>query len=83
MERQFSWTYKSTKGRFVRVLVGVSMESDVTYFARRATEERARAARAANDYARAAHLELAARYDDLQTAIAASDKIHAPDLRLV
>ena len=41
------------------------MESDRAYFARRAAEEKEAAMRAAHPSARAPHLELAARYDDL------------------
>lgn len=40
------------------------MESDVSYFKRRADEERAAASRARDTQARLIHLELAARYED-------------------
>lgn len=46
------------------------MESDVTYFRRRALQERLAALKADNANARRAHSELAARYDDLARAIA-------------
>ncbi|MFL6752752.1 MAG: hypothetical protein ACJ8D5_09895 [Sphingomicrobium sp.] len=45
------------------------MESDTVYFARRASEERAAAMKAPHPAARAAHLDMAARYDDLAGAI--------------
>jgi hypothetical protein len=47
---------------------GVSMEADKTYFARRAVEERAAAARSSDNSGRA-HLEMAFRYEDLARAI--------------
>jgi hypothetical protein len=45
------------------------MESDATYFRRRALEERLAAVKAENPNARRAHRELAARYDDLAGGI--------------
>jgi pyridoxine/pyridoxamine 5'-phosphate oxidase len=47
------------------------MEADHEYFARRAREERTGAEAAGSSEARAAHLELAERYDDLARAIEA------------
>jgi hypothetical protein len=49
---------------------GTIMESDKAYFTRRGLEERALAAEATHDFAEKAHLELAARYEDLALAIA-------------
>ena len=46
------------------------MESDATYFRRRALEEHLAAAKADDPNARRAHRELAARYDDLARGIA-------------
>jgi hypothetical protein len=46
------------------------MESDKAYFRRRAAEECVLAAAAPHEAARKAHLELAARYEDLALAIA-------------
>ena len=46
------------------------MESDATYFRRRALEEQLAALRAESPKARRAHRELAARYDDLARGIA-------------
>jgi len=48
------------------------MESDLTYFARRAEEERSAAAQAAHPEARQRHVEMAERYEDLVRAIAMS-----------
>jgi hypothetical protein len=45
------------------------MEADTIYFARRASEERAAAARADHPSAQEAHLALAERYEDLVAAI--------------
>jgi hypothetical protein len=45
------------------------MEADHEYFERRATEERAAAAKAASPQARTAHFELAERYQDLAEAL--------------
>lgn len=47
------------------------MESDFSYFRRRATEEKAAALKAFHWQARQSHLEMAERYDDLASAIAA------------
>jgi hypothetical protein len=47
------------------------MESDVCYFRRRATEEKAAVLKAIHWQARQRHLEMAERYDDLASAIAA------------
>jgi len=49
-------------------------ENDREYFARRATEERAAAARAENKHARHSHLQLAQRYE-VQAAAAAGDPV--------
>jgi hypothetical protein len=45
------------------------VESDVSYFRRRATEEKAAAQKAVHWQARQRHLEMAKRYDDLARAI--------------
>jgi hypothetical protein len=45
------------------------MESDVSYFTRRASQENAAALRAFHPEARQRHLEMAERYDDLANAI--------------
>jgi hypothetical protein len=45
------------------------MESDRSYFSRRATQERAAALRARSTKARNAHLELAAHYDSLKLGV--------------
>ena len=50
------------------------MESDAAYFAGRATEERAAALLAQNSKARQAHLDLAARYEELASAITARER---------
>jgi hypothetical protein len=50
------------------------MESDATYFRRRALEERLAAVKADNPNARQAHRELAARYDDLARGIDRQDQ---------
>jgi hypothetical protein len=47
------------------------MKDDANYFMRRACEERLAALKAPHPSARKAHLEMAARYDDLATGIAA------------
>jgi hypothetical protein len=49
------------------------MEPDAAYFARRAEEERRAAIIASNRSARLAHLEMAARYDDLAQAFASPE----------
>jgi hypothetical protein len=56
------------------------MEGDAVYFSRRANEERSAAMKAAHPNARQSHLELAARYDELASAIAAHHRIVADDL---
>ena len=50
------------------------MEGDAAYFARRASQEREAALKAAHPSARQAHLELAGRYDDLAQSIIARAK---------
>jgi hypothetical protein len=45
------------------------MESDAAFFTRRAREERFAATKAEHPKARKAHLEMAARYADLASAI--------------
>jgi hypothetical protein len=65
------------------VLLGEVMEDDVSYFAGRACEEREAALRCSNLKARQAHLGMAARYDDLATAIQARELSLALDLGLV
>lgn len=47
------------------------MEGDAFYFARRASQEREAAMKAAHPTARQAHLELAAQYEDLAHSITA------------
>jgi len=63
------------------------MESDTIYFRRRAEQERAAATKARHLGARQAHLDIAARYDDLIAAITAHEEAQlqrrAPNLRLV
>jgi hypothetical protein len=44
------------------------MESDKSYFARRAAEERAAAERAPHPGAKHSHMEMALRYDDMAAA---------------
>jgi hypothetical protein len=56
------------------------MEGDAAYFARRALQEREAALKAAHPTARQAHLQLAARYDDLAHSITARDKHVGVDL---
>jgi hypothetical protein len=46
-----------------------SMEEDVTYFSRRAREEREAAMKTPNSLARDAHCQLAERYDEMVQAI--------------
>lgn len=50
------------------------MESDISYFRRRASDERSAAMQARQSDAREAHLELAQRYEDLVRAIAESEQ---------
>ena len=58
------------------------MESDFSYFARRAEEERRAATRAKLEVARQAHLDLASRYEDLGQAIAAQTQQPVRSYRL-
>lgn len=51
------------------------MESDVTYFRRRALEEQLAALKAESHNARRAHRELAARYDTLASGAVDQDSI--------
>ena len=53
------------------------MESDVAYFSRRAREEREAATIAANDTARAIHLQMAERYDEMSSARQADSRAAA------
>lgn len=53
------------------------METDATYFRRRAAEERTAAFKAAHPMARQRHLELAERYDDLRLAIEEREQLLA------
>jgi len=50
------------------------MESDTIYFRRRASEERTAALNTRHLRARQAHLEMAARYEDLVRAIVARER---------
>ena len=45
------------------------MKGDASYFARRALEERNAALKAPHPEAQRAHLEMAERYEDMETAI--------------
>jgi hypothetical protein len=56
------------------------MESDATYFGRRASEERGAAMRAPHPTARRVHLDMADRYDELSGAIAARDVQLMPNM---
>jgi len=56
------------------------MEDDQAYFKRRATEARAAALAALDERARAAHLGMAERYEDLSAAIGANDRHLRVDL---
>lgn len=56
------------------------MESDLAYFARRASEERAAAKDAQSCEAQKAHVDLAERYEDLVSAIASRNRYLALDL---
>jgi hypothetical protein len=51
------------------------MEADTVYFARRASEEREAAMKSLHPAARAAHLDMAARYDDLASAIQVRERL--------
>jgi hypothetical protein len=53
------------------------MEADLSYFTRRAAEEKAAANSAAHPNAREAHLTLAACYEDLAKALAESPQERA------
>ncbi|MDQ3479021.1 MAG: hypothetical protein M3438_07690 [Pseudomonadota bacterium] len=57
------------------------MESEQTYYARRAEAERSAAAKAADARARHAHLDLAARFDLLATAVGEIDCALRPQER--
>jgi hypothetical protein len=57
------------------------MEQDAVYFRRRMDEERSRATAASHPKARAAHFEMAARYEHRLSLIEASED--KPTLRLV
>jgi hypothetical protein len=57
------------------------MESDAAFFTRRAREERFAATKAEHPRARKAHLEMAARYADLASAIEGKPLDDDPDLR--
>lgn len=50
------------------------MESDVSYFRRRASEERSAAMQARHTEAREAHLQLAERYEELVRAITGAEQ---------
>lgn len=56
------------------------MEGDAIYFGRRASQEREAALKAAHPKARQAHLDLAARYEDLAHSIIAREKHLGLDL---
>ena len=57
------------------------MESDAAFFTRRAREERFAATKAEHPKARKAHLEMAARYADLASAIEGRPLDDDPDNR--
>jgi hypothetical protein len=56
------------------------MEGDVQYLQRRAQQEREAAMKAPHPKARAAHLELARRFEDFADAAIVRDRHFAPDL---
>ena len=56
------------------------MEGDAAYFARRASDERTAAMKAAHPNARKSHLDMAERYDDLARSITARDQYLGLDL---
>jgi hypothetical protein len=56
------------------------MKGDAALCARRASEERTAARKAARPKARQAHLEMAARHDDLARSITARDEHFGLDL---
>jgi hypothetical protein len=51
------------------------MEADFTYFRRRAQQEREAAMKAPHPGARQAHVEMAERYDEFASAIAAHHEV--------
>lgn len=53
---------------------GPSVSSDLHYFTRRAADERSAASQARHPEAEQRHLEMAARYDELAGAIAATEQ---------
>ena len=53
------------------------METDLAYFIRRAAEERGAATRATHPTARAAHVEMAERYEDMARAIGPAHRAEA------
>ena len=57
------------------------MEDDVSYFTRRAFQEREAAMRSSDMRARQAHLDMADRYQDLATSIEARERFLAVDLK--
>jgi hypothetical protein len=56
------------------------MESDASYFRRRASKERSAALQAKNLHARHSHLEMAERYEDLVRAMAKPEQF--PELQI-
>lgn len=56
------------------MLRGASMENDLTYFQRRASQERVAALHAAHPRARQAHLDMAREYDHLIRRLAADER---------
>jgi hypothetical protein len=50
------------------------MEGNLTYFRRRASQERTATLKAGHPHARQAHLDMANRYEDLIRAIAATER---------
>lgn len=56
------------------------MEGDAAFCRRRASEEKAAAMKAAHPKARQAHLEMAARYEELAVSITARDRYFGLDL---
>ncbi|HJP67434.1 MAG TPA: hypothetical protein VJ846_00920 [Sphingomicrobium sp.] len=56
------------------------METDVAYLRRRAQQEREVAVKAAHPRARAAHLEMAERFEDFAQAASSGDNSPRPDL---
>ena len=72
----------NSRERLLVAYRGFEMESDLSYFARRAEEERRAATRAKLEVARQAHLDLASRYEDLGQAIVAHARQPARSHRL-